>query len=570
MANPLIPPPLLSAPAEAAAFYRNAIPVSYAAFRADLLAARRALMRLNAPEIVLFDPDTYAFAVWLIACWLNGQTALLAADDLPATRAFLPQPWVGRSPHSALPDWSGCADGTLAEADAFSVPAPQFDRPGIVAFTSGSSGAPTRFFKAAALLLREGATLQEGFGSHLPSDTCFVGTVPHQHMFGLPFRLMWPLCAGFPIISEQFRYPEELGRLSADPHVLISSPATLKRLAQLDTFSSPATFIEVFSAGSPLHDSVAADCAIRLGEPRIIEIYGSTEAGNVMHRVAPNGAWREQPGVALALDEQGCLKLRSPLLPDDGWFQTQDTAVNDANGWRLTGRIDRVAKIEGRRVALDAIEAALLALPEIAEARTAPLSRERDEIVAAVVLSEAGREQLQALGKTRFDRWLRQRLSTSVEPLALPRRWRYLSALPYNAMGKLTAAAIVELFERHALPPFAVTSRSAREVVFAARLRDCIRAFDGHFPQLPILAGVIQVDWALRLAQRYFPVEGHFSDLRQLRFQRILRPDDEVTLTLRFLPEKNEVRFSYASAQGIHSQGNASFAHPAVASDTAS
>jgi len=296
----------------------------------------------------------------------------------------------------------------------------------------------------------------------------------------------------------------------------------------------------------------------------VVEIYGSTETGNVMHRIAPGGAWREQPGVTLALDGSGCLKLRSPLLGNDDWFQTQDTAVHGADGWRLTGRADRVAKIEGRRVALDALETALLALPEVTEARTAPLCRERDEIVAAVVLSDVGRAQLQSLGKARFDRRMRQSLSVSLDRIALPRRWRYLSALPYNAMGKITATDIVRLFERQALPPFAVTTRAAHEMVLTLALRDCMQAFDGHFPQLAILPGVIQADWALRLAQRYFPIEGRFSGFRQLRFQRILCPDDEVSLTLRFFPEKKEVRFAYASVHGEHSQGCALFAHPAA------
>ncbi|MDR0771247.1 MAG: AMP-binding protein, partial [Burkholderiales bacterium] len=500
---PSLPPPLLSASPDAAVFYRNAVPVTYATLRADLVAARRALMRLNVPEVVLYDDDAYRFLIWLLACWQNGQMALLTADDLPATHTFLSIPWVGRCSDSALPDWADdvSADAladVLADAAAFPGPPPSFDCPGMVVFTSGSSGTPNRIFKTPAQLYCEAVLLQQMFGGELPPDARFVGTVPHHHMFGLPFRLIWPLWAGYPIISEPYRYPEELGRLKTGPHVLISSPPTLKRLAQLETFFSPATFLATFSAGSPLHDSVAAICASRLAS-RMIEIYGSTETGNVMHRIAPGGAWREQPGVTVALDERGCLKLRSPLLADDDWFQTQDTAVHDDNGWRLTGRADRVAKIEGRRVALDAIETALLALPEVAEARTAPLYRERDEIAAAVVLSDSGRTQLQALGKLRFDRWMRQSLSASLERIALPRRWRYLMALPYNAMGKVTTAAIVQLFERQALPPFTVTTRAACEVVLSLPLNDCLQAFDGHFPQLAVLPGVTQIDWALRL-----------------------------------------------------------------------
>jgi len=533
-------------------------PVSFAALRADIAAARKALMRLDTPEVVLFDADAYLFVVWLMACWQNGQTALLPVDDLPTTRAFLPMPWVGGNEGSTLPDWSGGA----TDAAAFPESSPQFDCPGIVLFTSGSSGMPTRIFKTPTQLCREAMLLQQAFGDGLPSDARFVGTVPHQHMFGLPFRLIWPLWAGYPIIVEQFHHPEEFGRLETCPHVLISSPATLKRLAQLEEFSSPASFLATFSAGSPLHDDVAAACSARLAT-RIVEIYGSTEAGNIMRRIAPGGVWREQPGVALSINEDGCLKIRSPLLPNDDWFHTQDTAARDGDGWRLTGRADRVAKIEGRRVSLDALESALLELPEVAEARAAPFYRERDEIVAAVVLSEEGHAKLQALGKMRFDRRMRRLLSASFDRIALPRRWRYLSALPYNAMGKITTASIMQLFERQALPPFVVASRAAHEMELTLTLRDCTQAFAGHFPQIAILPGVTQADWALRLAERYFPIAGRFSGFRQLKFQRILRPDDEVSLTLRFSPEKNEVRFAYASKHGAHSQGQALFAHAA-------
>jgi len=539
-------------------------PVSFAALLAEIEVARRALMRLDAPEVVIYDADAYAFFVWLMACWQNGQTALLASDDLPTTRAFLPMPWVGNNEGSTLPDWSGSATNAAASYG----PAPQFDRPGLVFFTSGSSGAPSRIFKTPTQVCREALILHQLHGGLLLPGTRFVGTVPHQHIFGLGHRLTWPLWAGYPVVSELFHYPEELGRLAACPHVLVSGPSMLKRLAQLEEFSSPASFLATFSAGSPLHDDVAIACSSKLSS-RIIDVYGSTEIGSVMCRVVPGGAWREYPGATLALDEDGCLKIRTPLADNDDWFCTQDTAVFDDNGLQLTGRADRVAKIEGRRVALDALEAALLKLPEVAEARTAPLCRERDEIVAAVVLSEAGRAQLQEAGKVRFDRWIRQRLSLSFELIAIPRRWRYLSALPYNAMGKLTVASIVQLFERQALPPFAVTARiagAAHEMELALALRDCMQAFDGHFPQVAILPGVTQVDWALRLAERYYQIDGRFSGFRQLKFQRILRPDDEVSLTLRFFPEKKEVRFAYTSKHGVHSEGHALFAHPIIAS----
>ena len=556
----LLLPPLLSASPEAIAFYRNTVPISYATMRDDIAAARQALMSLETPEFVLFDPDAYAFTVWMLACWQNGQTALLVTDELPATRARLPLPWVGNNENSVLPDWSG----GVADAVALPGPAPQFDRPGLVVFTSGSSGTPSRVFLSAPMICRDALAVHQVFGNTMYPNTRFVGSVPHHHMYGVTYRLLWPLFAGYPIVAEQFHHPEELKRLPAEPHLLICTPTLLKRLAQLEAFSLSANISMAISAGSPLQDDVAIACSSRLGA-QMIDVFGSSETLCIMHRSVPGGAWREHAGITLAIDEYGCLKIRSPFLNGNDWYYTQDLAERDidGDGWRLLGRADRVAKIEGQRVGLDALEAALLALPEVAEARSAPLYRERDEIVAAVVLSEEGRAKLLSLGKMRFDRWMRQRLSTSLALIAIPRRWRYLTALPYNAMSKITTASIVQLFERQALPPFVVDTRttSKEEMVWTLALRDCMHAFDGHFPEAAVLPGVTQVDWALRLAQRHFSIDGRFSGFRQLRFQRILRPDDEVSLSLRFLPEKKEVRFAYTSKHGVHSQGQALFAH---------
>src|SRR6185503_9046762 len=97
-----------------------------------------------------------------------------------------------------------------------------------------------------------------------------------------------------------------------------------------------------------------------LGEAPL-EVYGSTETGGIAWRAQREGAdgadWTPFPGMALETDRDGALRLRSPYLPDGEWLTLGDAAELLPGGrFRLKGRLDRVAKIEGKRVSLPELE----------------------------------------------------------------------------------------------------------------------------------------------------------------------------------------------------------------------
>ena len=83
--------------------------------------------------------------------------------------------------------------------------------------------------------------------------------------------------------------------------------------------------------------------------------------------------------------------------------------------------------------------------------------------------------------------------------------------------------------------------------------------FDGHFPGLPIVPGVVQVKWALLLARKYLDAAGAFAGIEALKFHRVMTPGARPTLILELAPANSKLRFSYESARSRYSSGRLLF-----------
>lgn len=77
--------------------------------------------------------------------------------------------------------------------------------------------------------------------------------------------------------------------------------------------------------------------------------------------------------------------------------------------------------------------------------------------------------------------------------------------------------------------------------------------FAGHFPGLPLLPGVVQIEWSLRLAQPHFKLSGPFSHISALKFMRVIRPGATISLDLRYDSDRRELAFGYFDADGAAS-----------------
>jgi len=103
---------------------------------------------------------------------------------------------------------------------------------------------------------------------------------------------------------------------------------------------------------------------------------------------------------------------------------------------------------------------------------------------------------------------------------------------------------------------------AGEEPVFTLFLEPEHLVFQGHFPGNPILPGVVQVEWAIRLGAEAFGDLGTFRGLERLKFQEITHPGETLELRLAFgaTPTAGRLRFTFAGASGPKSSGVAVFA----------
>ena len=107
------------------------------------------------------------------------------------------------------------------------------------------------------------------------------------------------------------------------------------------------------------------------------------------------------------------------------------------------------------------------------------------------------------------------------------------------------------------LPSILAERRSGNEIVLELALTEDLDVFQGHFPSMPVLPGVAQIDWAWRLGKRQGLI-GPAAELRdfQVKFRNIIQPSIPLALTLRRESARQRIGFNYHSGQRLMSSGH--------------
>ena len=513
----------------------------------------------------VYHGDSCEFLAILQALWQLGRTACVCGDNKTGTVALLAEGvdgFCGEFPGTTR---------TIVEPQSNAAPSRPWivPEPVLVAlemFTSGTSGNPKSIYKTIAQLEQEIEILETMWPSQ--PGSLVLATVSHQHFYGLVSALLWPFSSGRCFETRLCEYPEDIIHRAAkcSSFSLISSPSHLSRFNPALNWKAVATRCNyVVSAAAPLalEDSIAVGSLL---DTQVREIYGSTETGTVAWRVqqADNveAMWKALLGVTLAITEDGGLSVKSTFMGDvDEMVLPDRVEFNDQGDFRLCGRMDRIVKVEGKRVSLASIEGLLQQHAWVKTASALTISRARIETAVVLQLNDIGKAQLQASGRKAIIALFKDILAPEFEAVVLPRRWRFVEQMPFNQQGKLPLESLQLLFEKEVIkwPKIIDQQLVDGQLTLQCQIPAELIYFDGHMDGQPLLPGIVQVHWAEFYGRQMLAISGRFERLEAIKFNQVVLPLYQVTISLSFNEAKGKLSFRYESDRGVHSSGRICF-----------
>nr|WP_314748050.1 AMP-binding protein [uncultured Campylobacter sp.] len=426
--------------------------------------------------------------------------------------------------------------------------------------TSGSSGKSKMIEKSLAQMVKESEYLAAEL--NFSSQNTFFSSVSHRHMFGLTFKVFLPLVLGACVIADELNYPEAISGLNLANHVFIASPVLLRTLAQSPAASALKGLSGIVSAGSPLKKELRSELG-RICDARIIEIYGSTETGIV---AKDEGCGLRLFGaVDAGLDDRGALNVSSPWCE---FFQTNDAASIDEGRLTLQGRIDRIVKLNDKRVSLESIEAKLLESGLLADCYCAPHPKFK-RIAALLEFNGEGLKKFRKIGKKGVAAELKELLKLEFKNSV--RYFKIVEKMPRNQQGKFEKSEFENALFASPKPVWsggrvneageicggqiyingqnlasgpncgAVNANdtrakfdesgerlenSAQKYEFGAIMHAGLEIFESHFPNLPLLPGFMQLDYVFELACGVGIDVSGARAVENLKFMKFVRPGD--------------------------------------------
>ena len=352
------------------------------------------------------------------------------------------------------------------------------ERRAMMVYTSGTTGRPKGVVTTHANLTAQVGCLIEAWG--WVADDRILLVLPMHHVHGIVNVLTCALWAGAACeMLPAFDADAVWDRLaSGDLTLFMAVPTIYRRLIAAWEAATPERQRALSAGAARLRLMVSGSAALpvqtlerwrEITRHTLLERYGMTEIGMALSNPLegerrPGFVGTPLPGVEVRLvdeggrpapaDAPGEIEVRGGNVfleywgrPDatreafrDGWFRTGDVAAVERGAYRILGRTSvDIIKTGGYKVSALEIEEILRNHPSILECAVVGVADPDwgERVAVAVELRPGAALDLETL-KT----WAREQLA----PYKIPRALKLVSALPRNAMGKVTKPDVAALF----------------------------------------------------------------------------------------------------------------------------
>lgn len=396
--------------------------------------------------------DRYRFTVGFAACLITGRVSLLPPTQTPEIvrrlAAFAPDAFCLTDTEACdieLPQcrFEDCIEegGSRRTSLGQEIPLIPDDQLAAIVFTSGSTGEPLPYRKTWGPLVRCVRAAASRHSLLDGRDHALIGTVPPQHMYGLESTVLLALQSGQALTAERPFYPADIcASIEAvpRPRALVTTPVHLRtllaagiELPQLDL---------IVSATAPLTAELAREAEERF-HARLIEIYGSTETGQIASRRSTQTAtWRLWPGVRLAESGGTVHALGGHVEQETPMLDVLEIAGEDE--FLLHGRTADLIDVAGKRSSFGYLNAQLTAIPGVIDG--AFFWKDQDGGCITGVARLAAAAVAPGMSASTLIEHLRQR----IDPAFLPRPLLMVDRMPRNTTGKLPQQLLRTLAEK--------------------------------------------------------------------------------------------------------------------------
>jgi acyl-coenzyme A synthetase/AMP-(fatty) acid ligase len=438
----MIEHPLLRTPRPGSIFARRAGgPITVDAFLNDIAALAAALPTRG--HVINLCRDRYRFAVGFAAALCRRQVNLLPPHDatgmLDQLAAEYPDVYclVDTAPPKGPPVFQYPAE-LVHDVARPVVPCFAADQLAAVLFTSGSTGQPQPHGRSWGDLVNSTLAVGRRLGIESLAGASLLGTVPHQHSYGLECLLTLPLQHGLVLHAERPFYPADVvAELAAAPRprLLVTTPVHL-RILLADPGDLPPVDL-VLSATAPLSAGLAQRAEARFAGT-LLEIYGCSEAGQIaVRRTALTDEWCCLDGIGLRQDAAGTWASGVPIAAET--LLSDAIELSDAERFLLHGRIADMINIAGKRTSLANLNHHLNAIEGVLDGAFVASDDEGDAAHRLTAFAVAP-------GLIADD--ILAELRRRIDATFLPRPLHLVTELPRNDLGKLPREEVVRLLAK--------------------------------------------------------------------------------------------------------------------------